>query len=108
MLIVVYDRNFGVTPADGLIEKSVKEWYDEGIRRVGTGDTSYKIWTASETVITAIRVLVKEKRFDYDKVKIFFENGGTEQFIPFDSDGRCETWPDGFCDTSLGLLSRLF
>jgi hypothetical protein len=53
--------------------------------------------------ITVCRVLIKEGFADHRDVRFLFEG----QYIGMNKDGRSNTWPNGFCDSELIMLSRL-
>ena len=61
------------------------------------------IAVANDLFITAVRVLIHEGVIPHEEVRFLFRG----QFLQPDRNGRLGVWPEGFCDTSEGLLSRL-
>ena len=98
MLTVIYDEMYGSAIPDGQCEKEVLDFYEYSQKQ------DFKVCVSSETFITALRVLIKEKKIDLDKIQVKYK----DEILPIDSDGRCNTWPKGFCDTHIHLLERLF
>lgn len=66
------------------------------------GDETY-CKVSTENVITAVRVLVHERRYPHDKVAFLF-NG--KHLYP-NKDGRMPDWPVGFCDYQDRMLDCL-
>ena len=58
---------------------------------------------SSEIFITAVRVLIREGVVSNRQIRFLFRG----QYLYLTSDGRSDTWPEGFCDCELMLLSRL-
>lgn len=99
MLIVHYEPWTGQAISDGQVELFAKQMYS----KASSIQEDYEIAISTENVITAIRVFIKENRFNHNFISVRYQG----QHLPFDTDGRCEIWPNGFCDTSLNLLLRL-
>lgn len=61
------------------------------------------IEASTENFITAIRVLVHERRYSHTEVEFLFDG----KKMPPDKNGRLREWPYGFCDVNERFLIRL-
>ncbi len=90
-IIVVYDPMYGFAIADARIEEFVNSMvakYEENDRIAMT----YGI--GSETIITAIRVAIKQGRINFEDFTLKFN----DKEIKFDKNGRTNDWKKGLCD----------
>ena len=100
MLIVHYEPWSGTAVPDGKTEYFLKQEHT----KAASQDEDHEIFVSSENVILALRVYIREQKINRNFVQVQYFG----RIIPFDDNGRCETWPQGFCDTAGGLLERLF
>lgn len=101
-LTIIYDPVNGEAVADGLVEEYAKNSYDCALSlETGITDT-----ISTELLITAIRVGIKEGKFDKDKIDFVYKDGNINQIIRADKDGRMEDFYNTH-DISCGLLRRL-
>jgi len=98
MMQITYSRN-GIPVSDFVVEQFVL--YHDNRERAEPG-RQLRLSVSSELVVEAARVLWKERKL-LNRPEFVFEG---DTYIP-DDDGRIKDWPDGFCNTGLGLLQRL-
>jgi len=84
---------------------AVTEWLEELMEQIENTPevNTISIEIGGEVMINAVRLAIKQERLNCEDVTIQFE----DQEWQFDYDGRCLSWPVGFCDTNEFLLEHL-
>lgn len=97
MLTIVYSEH-GKSNADAKSEFIAMNMYEK------YKDKNYRYLSSTESLFTAFRVMVAEKKINHTDVVFKFEN----KTLELDEDGQLKDgYPKGFCDVDLDLYSRL-
>ena len=98
-MIITFNKNsFENVVPDGRVEEKAKALLNKG--------EDFTI--SSALLFDQIRILVKQKHFNFEDVFIkFVTDQNLELTLLMDNDGRISDWPIGFCDTHIDILSKL-
>lgn len=91
---------------EAIPDLKVAEWFDnllKDMKLVTNLREKITINVGTEAMINAIRVGIVTEQLNHNDVTIRFKD---EQW-QFDKDGRCTTWPQGFCDTNTDYIVTL-
>ena len=113
MLKLIYDSLQGTPYRDG----EAKDYADAIIRLVMQEDAELTIEFATDNILHQLRVAIKEKELDLNKVKLYFRRAIVHpdlgildyemQELRIYPSAGIAPWPDGFCDVTYQAQLRL-
>lgn len=104
MLTIVYDPDKGLPIPDGLCDAEARSLAELARK---SGYLPYlevlNVPRSTENIFYALRVMVKRGDLAPAEIQFKFK----DQFISIDGNGRCDPWPEGFCEFDQKQMEQL-